>query len=306
VTEIEITEIPPLKPAEQTLLDMHSVLNVFNVLWTELAVIGLALENDATALAESQALIHRLVGSLQDRAASLEAASAIEEHIAAIRAEVDRRIARHAAARERGDIARSLTCIEAVFDVLRVRARELLARAGNPELWVDRATEDLRREFTELLGTMEKASRGRFRIVYHPALQRAGDYYFDLKFETANGGPARLPLIFKDVMRDLVANARKYTAPGGRVSAGLYADPESLRFTVVDTGRGIPPQEITRVVDYGRRGSNVIDVRTMGGGFGLTKAFFVTKQFGGRFWIASELGRGTRVRIEIPADRRAA
>jgi signal transduction histidine kinase len=38
----------------------------------------------------------------------------------------------------------------------------------------------------------------------------------------------------------------------------------------------------------------------MGGGFGLTKAFMVTKRFGGRFWIASELGRGTRIRIVIP------
>jgi signal transduction histidine kinase len=38
----------------------------------------------------------------------------------------------------------------------------------------------------------------------------------------------------------------------------------------------------------------------MGGGFGLTKAFFVTKQFGGRFWIASRLGYGTQVRLWIP------
>lgn len=38
----------------------------------------------------------------------------------------------------------------------------------------------------------------------------------------------------------------------------------------------------------------------MGGGFGLTKAFLVTKQFGGRFWIRSEIGAGTRIRIEIP------
>ena len=43
-----------------------------------------------------------------------------------------------------------------------------------------------------------------------------------------------------------------------------------------------------------------LHARTMGGGFGLTKAFLVTKQFGGRFWIASEVGVGTRIRIQIP------
>ncbi len=42
------------------------------------------------------------------------------------------------------------------------------------------------------------------------------------------------------------------------------------------------------------------DVRTVGGGFGLTKAFLLTKQYGGTFRIASALGVGTRIRIVIP------
>jgi len=41
-------------------------------------------------------------------------------------------------------------------------------------------------------------------------------------------------------------------------------------------------------------------VRTMGAGFGLTKAYYVTKQFGGRMWIASRLGVGTRITLIIP------
>lgn len=43
------------------------------------------------------------------------------------------------------------------------------------------------------------------------------------------------------------------------------------------------------------------DVRTPGGGFGLTKAFVKTREFGGRFWIASAPGVGTRVRLSLPA-----
>lgn len=41
----------------------------------------------------------------------------------------------------------------------------------------------------------------------------------------------------------------------------------------------------------------------MDSGFGLTKAFLVTKPFGGRCWIRSELDVGTRIRIEIPRPR---
>ncbi|MSU71205.1 MAG: ATP-binding protein [Opitutus sp.] len=70
--------------------------------------------------------------------------------------------------------------------------------------------------------------------------------------------------------------------------------------TSKNTGRGIPADERAAVVEFGRRASNVGNVRTMGGGFGLTKAFLATKQFGGRFWIATEVGVGTRVRIHVP------
>lgn len=299
--EIEITEIPPLKPAEQSLLDMHSVLNVFNVLWSELTLIGLALENDASHLKEGLALISTLVSGLRDPAASLDAADQIEKHITSFSTEIAALLARHPGAADRTDIAKSLVSLQSVFEILRVRARELLARAGNPELWVEMSTAELQRDFRDVFAAIEKNSHGRFGIVYNAALQGRTDYYIDLNFESSAGDRLRFPLIFKDVMRDLIANSRKYTAPGGQITATLHADTEKLRFVVIDTGRGIPFNELAGVVNYGRRGSNVTDVRTMGGGFGLTKAFFVTKQFGGRFWLASELGRGTRVRIEIPA-----
>ena len=43
-----------------------------------------------------------------------------------------------------------------------------------------------------------------------------------------------------------------------------------------------------------------LDTSTMGGGFGLTKAYFVCKQYQGRMWIASEPGKGTFIEIKIP------
>lgn len=104
----------------------------------------------------------------------------------------------------------------------------------------------------------------------------------------------------REILRDLIANARKYTAPGGQIRVGLHSGPAGIRCMVEDTGRGIPAAEFATVVQFGCRGSNVADVRSHGAGCGLTKAFLVTHQFGGRFWIASELGRGTRIRFWIP------
>ncbi len=152
----------------------------------------------------------------------------------------------------------------------------------------------------EVFAAIEKNSRGRFRIIYNAALQQPQDYYVDFKIESSSGDRLRMPAVFQDVLRDLIGNARKYTAVGGHITAALHEDPTVLRLLVEDTGRGIPPDELAKVVHFGQRASNVGNVRTMGGGFGLTKAFLATKQFGGRFWLASELGVGTRVRIHVP------
>lgn len=298
--EIEITEIPALKPNEQSLLELHSLLNILNVLRGELSLIGLALTGEDTLLRQSLALCTRLVESLRSLESGLSAARQIDAHERAVLGEIEEALQRHPEGRNNSDVAESMANLVSVFSILRVRARELLARVQYPERWERFSAAALQRNFLEVFSAIEKNSRHRFRIIYNAALQRPNDYYFDLKIESAEGDGFWMPPVLHDVMRDLTANARKYTAPGGHITAALHADTSGLRFVVEDTGRGIPPDELAAVVQFGRRATNVGDVRTMGGGFGLTKAFFVTKQFGGRFWIASELGRGTRIRLEVP------
>ncbi len=109
-----------------------------------------------------------------------------------------------------------------------------------------------------------------------------------------------MPPVFQDVMRDPMAKARKYTDPGGRISAGLLDDGKNLLLCVEDTGIGIPPADIEKVVELGFRASNVGGKTTMVGGFVLTMAHVVTKQLNGRMWIDSEEGQYTRVTISIP------
>ena len=300
MTEIEITEIPPLKPAEESLLVMHSLLNVLNVLHGELAWLGLSLARDEELLTRSLALCDGLTAYLHDPVATLAAAQQVDVHIATIFAEIDTALVVRPDKRDDPEIARSLDNLHSVFVILRVRAREQLARAQHPDRWEEFSIAELRRDFIEVFAAIEKNSRGRFRIIYNAALQQPQDYYVDFKIESSSGDRLRMPAVFQDVLRDLIGNARKYTAVGGHITAALHEDPTVLRLLVEDTGRGIPPDELAKVVHFGQRASNVGNVRTMGGGFGLTKAFLATKQFGGRFWLASELGVGTRVRIHVP------
>lgn len=300
MNELEITEIPPLRPNEQSLLDMHTLLNIFNVLRGELSLIGLALTGDDARLPRSLALCDELIRNLRSPGGGLEAAQQVNRHERVMLDEIGSAMEAHPDGRQNPEIAESMANLVSVFSVLRVRARELLARAQHPERWERFSAAALQRSFLEVFSAIEKNSHHRFRIIYNAALQQPNDYYFDLNIECDEGDQFWMPPVFQDVMRDLTANARKYTAPGGHITAALHATTAELRFLVEDTGRGIPPDELAAVVQFGRRASNVADVRTMGGGFGLTKAFLVTKQFGGRFWIGSELGRGTRIRLQVP------
>jgi len=298
--EVEITELPELRQEEHSLLDMHSLLNVLNVLRGELALIGLTLAGNTELLAASLRSCDEVTAALKDPVRARLFAAEVGEREAGFLAEVAAQTASHPEKSADPELLESVANIRSVLQVLRRRAGEILARSGEPGRWIEIPIDELRADFCEVFAAIEKNSRGRYRIIYNLALQQPNDYYVDFVVESANHRSVVLPLVFKDVMRDLIANARKYTTPGGTINVGLYETEAELRFVVQDTGLGIPAGEIRSVVGYGQRGSNVSHIRTMGAGIGLTKAVLVTRRLGGRFWIRSELGIGTRITLVIP------
>ena len=68
--EVEITEIPPLSPGESSLLDMHTLLNVLNVLYGELSLLGLTLGDDPELLRPALVVCDRFKADLGNPAAS--------------------------------------------------------------------------------------------------------------------------------------------------------------------------------------------------------------------------------------------
>lgn len=90
--EVEITAIAPLSPGEQSLLDMHSVLNVLNVLRCELSVLGLMVADDEEYLKEGLDVCHALVASLNDHEAGLQAARSIDAFEAVVFGELKSKV----------------------------------------------------------------------------------------------------------------------------------------------------------------------------------------------------------------------
>ncbi len=299
IPAVEMTTPLELSVEEENLLDMHSVLNVCNVVLFEL----LNLEHAAgpsPALKEAQTEVSQVAHRLGDPEEAAAAIENIEGLIGRVESAVEDAVSRFPGLASKVEVIESRANLDSIFDILRVRAREIAARSKDPDAWVVHDIEELRNNFLHVFQAIEKNSKGGYRIVYNLAQHEEGDYYVNFQISSEAGSKIRMPAVFQDVMRDLIANARKYTDPGGRIEAALYSGRGSLNFVVEDSGRGIAPEELTRLLSFGARGANVTDRPTRGGGFGLTKAYYVTRKFGGRMWVSSEVGTGTRIEIRIP------
>ena len=285
---------------EATLLDMHSVLNVMNVIVYELMSLGDALKGCPEIDALTDATV-AIAATLREPKEAYRQVANVDGYITRVRHELS------VVFRERGVVGSSwyrdrMTNLESIFTVLTVRAAELTARHADPDAWVTFSIADLKESLWTVFRAIEKNSRGGYRIVNNLARHEEGDYLVHLDITSPWRDQIHMPAVFQDVMRDLLANARKYTKPGGTITAGLHCSDTELRFVVADTGRGIPPDEIQSVVGFGKRGSNTKDRPTRGAGIGLTKAHYVTRKFGGRMFIDSTgvPGSGTRIEIRLP------
>jgi signal transduction histidine kinase len=104
------------------------------------------------------------------------------------------------------------------------------------------------------------------------------------------------------LVRNLVDNAIRYTRPGGRVEVGLGSRNGEVVLTVLDTGLGIPTRDIPRVFERFYRVDRARSRETGGTGLGLSIVKHVVENHGGTIEVSSELGRGTRFEVRLPAD----
>lgn len=290
-----------LNSEQEALLEMHSFLNVMNVLIAEISLLGMNFEkeNELRPIVDHCFAITK---SLTDKTKALEAAQNINNTRKFVVDTVTSIINVTSEDENYDEFTKTIDNINSIFNILDVRVREILARVNNPEEWVVFDIEKLKNNFVNVFSAIEKNSKGRYRIIYNIAEHDEKNYLVNLNFQSCDGDTIKMPAIFQDVMRDLIANARKYTHPGGRIDAGLSDDGEFLKFVVQDTGIGIPENEFENIVHFGFRAGNVSDRITRGGGFGLTKAYYIVKQFNGRMWIESRLSLGTKITIKIPRN----
>jgi CheY-like chemotaxis protein len=112
--------------------------------------------------------------------------------------------------------------------------------------------------------------------------------------EAVRGDPNRL----RQIVVNLVGNAIKFTSQG-EVAVGVRAldiegEERLLQFTVSDTGIGIPPEKQDVIFEPFSQADASTTRKYGGTGLGLTISTRLVGMMGGKIWVESEPGRGTR------------
>jgi PAS domain S-box-containing protein len=107
------------------------------------------------------------------------------------------------------------------------------------------------------------------------------------------------PVRITQVLENLISNAIKYSPSGKPIRIDLASDDEGMRIEVTDQGRGMTKEEQARAFEPFYRADDS-DTAPRGTGLGLCIVKNIVKTHGGRVWIDSTRGRGSRVGFVLP------
>lgn len=106
----------------------------------------------------------------------------------------------------------------------------------------------------------------------------------------------------QQILGNLASNALKQTSPGGSVKLHGQVQLDAWSLSIVDTGAGIPPDEVGKVFEPFYRLDRDQNAGIEGNGLGLTICRELVEQLRGEIDLESTLGRGTTVTVRFPHD----
>jgi two-component system, NtrC family, sensor histidine kinase KinB len=129
----------------------------------------------------------------------------------------------------------------------------------------------------------------------------------DKGVEMVNDTSADVPDVMADVKKiqqvfaNLFSNALRVTGPGGVITVRAHPEPDYVRFSVEDTGRGIPAEHLSHMFEQFYRG---IEQKTESGvGLGLAIVKRLVEAHGGEVAVESEAGKGSVFSFTLPVGK---
>ena len=138
--------------------------------------------------------------------------------------------------------------------------------------------------------------------------------------------PSSFPILYADeakveqILTNLIGNALKFTPPAGKITVfagpareedagripggrgGILGHQDFVKVSVVDTGGGIPPDQLENIfVSFEQLNGNKGE---RGTGLGLTICRYLVEGHGGAIWAESQLGQGSVLSFLLPVFQR--
>ena len=109
-----------------------------------------------------------------------------------------------------------------------------------------------------------------------------------------------LPMVYAsadqiaEVYTNLLDNAIKYTRDNGRVILRISSSSAGVKSAVEDNGAGIAPEDIGKLFDKFKRLEDMVEHKSEGTGLGLVIAKEIVESHGGKIWVESKPGSGSK------------
>jgi two-component system, OmpR family, phosphate regulon sensor histidine kinase PhoR len=137
---------------------------------------------------------------------------------------------------------------------------------------------------------------------YETAQRRAAEKGLNLSLEL----PSNLPDVagdnrrLQEILQNLLDNAIQYTLPNGKILLSAEIKNDDVVLTVADTGIGIPQADQPRIFERFYRVDAARSREAGGTGLGLAIAKHLIEAHGGRIWVESEVGIGSKFHVSVP------
>jgi two-component system sensor histidine kinase HydH len=101
--------------------------------------------------------------------------------------------------------------------------------------------------------------------------------------------------LFRQALLNLMLNAQQAMPDGGQITIQAERDPHGVCLSIIDTGKGMTPETVSKAF------RPFFSTKPGGTGLGLATTRRIVEAHGGTIAIQSEVGRGTKVSIRLPA-----
>ena len=102
------------------------------------------------------------------------------------------------------------------------------------------------------------------------------------------------------ILRNLISNAIKFSYPGGQIEISAENSKEEIKLIITDYGVGIRPEAINKLWRIDESYSTMGTSKEKGTGLGLLLCKEFVEKHGGKIWVESQLGKGSKFAFTIP------